>query len=129
VAISVADAQRSNSYSISAAERTVYVRLAHVRGEDGERIHAFVRRMFAAADSQGAQRLVIDLRSIRGGDAPLLVPLIQGVTTRDRFMRPGAVTLIAGANSFSPTQNAVTLLQRYANPVVVSGSPEFASAR
>ena len=110
--------RQTNSYSINAANRTIYVTLTQMRGE-GEPVQAFMRRMFNSADSAGARRLVIDLRSIEAGDAPLLVPLIGGVVTRDRFVRPGGLLLIVGTNSFSPVQNAATLLRQYANPVFV----------
>jgi hypothetical protein len=110
--------QQSNSYSINAADRTVYVTLAQVRGE-GEPVNAFMRRMFASADSADARRLVIDLRSINGSDARLLVPLIKGVVTRDRFMRREGLVLNVGPNSFSSAQNAATLLIQYANPILI----------
>jgi hypothetical protein len=110
--------QRTNFYSINAADRTVYVTLTEVRGE-GEPIHAFMRRMFASADSAGARRLVIDLRSITGSDARALVPLVRGVVTRERFAKRGGLLLVIGANSFAPGQNAATQLQHYANPIVV----------
>ena len=114
--------RQSNSYSINAADRTVYVTLAQVRGE-GEPVHAFMRRMFASADSARARRLVIDLRLITGSDARLLVPLIKGVVTRDRFVQRDGLLLVVGANSFSPAQNAATLLQQYANPIWVREVP------
>jgi hypothetical protein len=111
--------QRVNSYSIDAADRTVYVNLAEVRGE-GEPIHAFMRRMFASADSAGARRLAIDLRSITGSDARVLVPLIKGVVTRDRFVQRGGLVLNVNSNNFSRAQNAATLLAKYANPILVN---------
>jgi hypothetical protein len=111
--------QKSNSYSINAAESTVYVRLVQLRGEGGEPIHAFLQRMLESADSAAAQRLVVDLRSVAGSDARLLVPLIRGILTRDRFMRGGGLYVVVGPNSFSPTQNAATLLRQYANPIFV----------
>ncbi len=114
--------QKSNSYSISAAESAVYVRLVQLRGEGGEPIHAFLQRMLESADSAGAQRLVVDLRSVSGSDARLLVPLIRGILTRDRFMRSGGLYVVVGPNSFSPTQNAATLLRQYANPIFVEQS-------
>ena len=110
--------QQNNSYSINAADRTVYVTLAQVRGA-GEPVNAFMRRMFASADSAGARRLVIDLRSIKGSDARLLVPLIKGVVTRDRFMRRGGLVLNVGPDSFSSAQNTATLLIQYANPILI----------
>jgi len=114
--------RQSNSYSIEAADRTVYVTLAQVRGE-GEPVNAFMRRMFASADSAGARRLVIDLRSITGSDARLLVPLVKGVVTRERFANRGGLLLVIGSNSFAAGQNAATLLQQYANPILVSDMP------
>jgi len=54
--------RQTNSYTINDASHTVYVRLAQIRGESGEPVYAFVRRMFASADSADATRLVIDLR-------------------------------------------------------------------
>jgi hypothetical protein len=115
--------QKSNSYVITAADRTVYVRLAQLRGEGVEPVHAFLRRVMSSADSAGAQRLVVDLRWIAGSDARLLVPLIKGVVTRNRFVREGALYVVIGPNSFSPTQNAATLLGHYAHPIFVHRPP------
>jgi hypothetical protein len=115
--------QQSSSYTIDAANHTVYVRLSQIRGESGEPVYAFVRRMFASADSADARRLVIDLRSITGSDARLAVPLVRGVVTRDRFAIGGGLYVVVGPDSFAPTQNAATLLQRYANPILVHELP------
>jgi len=115
--------QKSNSYLITGADRTVYVRLAQLRGEGAEPVHAFLRRAMASADSAGAQRLVVDLRWIAGSDARLLVPLIRGVVTRSRFVREGGLYVVIGPNSFSPTQNAATLLGHYAHPIFVDRPP------
>ncbi len=112
-----AEQRQSNSYSISAADRTVRVTFVQVRGETGEPIRAFVRRMFESADSANARRLVIDLRSIDGSDARLLAPLIRGIVTRDRFIESGGLYVMVGSRSFSPEQNAATLLQQYAHPI------------
>jgi hypothetical protein len=109
--------RQSNSYSIDAAGRTVRVTFVQVRSETGEPIRAFVRRMFESADSADARRLVIDLRSIDGSDARLLAPLIRGIVTRDRFIESGGLYVIVGSRSFSPGQNAATVLQQYANPI------------
>lgn len=114
---SIVEGQTNNAYSIK-ADRTLYVRIGQLRG-DGEPIHAFLRRVMDSADSAGSQRLVVDLRSIAGGDARLLVPLIRAIVTRDRFVREGGLYVVVGPDSFSPTQNAATLLQHYAHPIFV----------
>jgi hypothetical protein len=111
--------QQDNSYSVNAVDRTVYVRIANVRGDGGEPIRVFMRRMFEGADAAGAKRLVLDLRSVSGSDTFLLVPLLKGVMARDRFLERGGLLVYVGSQSFSPTQNAAILLGRYANPTFV----------
>lgn len=115
--------QQSSSYRIDATSHTVYVSLRQVRGERGEPVHAFVRRMFASADSADVERLVVDLRSISGSDARLAVPLVRGVLTRAWFAKAGGLYLVVGSDSFTPAQNVATLLQRYASPTLVHELP------
>ena len=122
--ISVAPQQRHHgySYSINSVDGSVYVEFSSLRSEGGVGLQDFMRGMFASADSAGAVRLVIDLRSLTGSDARLLVPLIKGVATRDRFARAGGLYVMVGPHSYSPAQNAATLLQQYAKPVFVQES-------
>lgn len=115
----VGSEQQDNSYSINAADGTVKVTVVRVRGETGEPIHAFLRRMFERADSADSQRMVLDLRSVTGSDARLLTPLVGGILKRSRFVRDGGLYVMTGSQSFSPVQNAATLLQQYAHPVFV----------
>jgi hypothetical protein len=110
---------KNYSFTISPADRTVRVRFARVRSEGTESIRAFMERMFASADSAGATRLVLDLRSISGGDSFLLVPLVRGVLARERFVQRGGLLVIVDDASFSSGQNAAALLQQYANPIFV----------
>jgi C-terminal processing protease CtpA/Prc len=115
--------QLGNSYYVNASNRTVYVRINSVRADDERPIHTFIRGMFESADSASARRLVVDLRSITGGDTRLLVPLIRGVVMRERFAHGGGLYVVVGPDSFSPAQNAARLLQQYAHPVVVQEAP------
>ena len=112
-------AQQDNSYSINAADRTVNVTVVRVRGETGEPIHAFLRRMFESADSADARRMVLDLRSLTGSDARLVTPLVGGILKRDRFLRDGGLYVLTASQTFSPAQNAAALLQQYAHPILV----------
>jgi hypothetical protein len=111
--------QQGNSFYSDGAHTTIYVKLVQLRGEGSEPTHAFMRRAFESADSLGAGRLVIDVRSVAGSDARLLVPLIKGIVARDRLVRPGGLYVVVGPNSFSPTQRAATLLRQYANPIFI----------
>jgi hypothetical protein len=112
----------TSSFSIG-GNRTVYVHLASPRRESAERVHVFMRRLFASADSAGAARIVIDLRGVTSGDARVAVPLIRGIVTRDRFARSGGLYVVVGAQSFSASQNVATLLARYARPRFVTDVP------
>ena len=122
---SVAAAERSatSSFSISGRDGTMYVRFVRSRADWGEPIRGFVRKMFTAADSAGARRLVIDLRGVNGSDARLVVPLIRGIVTRERFARTGGLYVVVSDDSFSPAQSTATLLQRYARPLFVGEPP------
>jgi hypothetical protein len=111
-------AQQDNSYSIN-ADRTVNVTVLRMRGETGEAIHTFLRRMFESADSADAQRMVLDLRSLTGSDARLVTPLVGGILRRDRFLLDGGLYVLTGLHSFSPAQNAASLLQQYAHPILL----------
>ncbi len=117
------DREQNYSFSISPADHMVRVRFTRVRSDDVESVSSFMQRMFASADSAGATTLVLDLRATRGGDAFLVVPLVKGVLARERFVRRGGVVVIVGQESFSPGQNAATLLQQHANPIFVRDMP------
>ncbi|HEX9084718.1 MAG TPA: hypothetical protein VF836_08265 [Gemmatimonadaceae bacterium] len=115
--------EQNFSFSISPADRTVRVQFTRVRSDGIESVSSFMQRMFASADSAGATRLVLDLRSTRGGDAFLIVPLLKGVLARAHFAQRGGLVVIVGPESFSPSQTAATLLQVYANPIFVRDAP------
>jgi hypothetical protein len=59
------------------------------------------------------------VRSVSGSDTFVLVPLLKGVMARKRFRERGGLVVVVGDDSFSPRQNAATLLRQYANPILV----------
>ena len=111
--------ERNYSFSIARESRTVNVRFARVRSNGQESVSVFMERMFASADAAGATRLVLDLSGTRGGDSFLIVPLVKGIMSREQFTRHGGLVVIVGPDTFSPSQNAATVLQRYAQPIFV----------
>jgi len=116
-----AEAVTSNySLSVSPGERTVQVRFSLARSESAESVGEFINRVFATFDSIGADRIVLDVGALRGGDAFVLTPLIRGVTARAQLRQPGAIVVITGPQSFSPRQNLVRVLQQYAHPVLMA---------
>ena len=119
LASTAAAAANNYSLSVAAGERTVHVRFTRVRSEGSESVSGFVDRVFATSDSIGAERIVLDVGALQGGDAFLLTPLIRGVAAREELQKQGAIVVIAGPQTFSPRQNLVRLLQQYAHPVVI----------
>ncbi|HJP86600.1 MAG TPA: hypothetical protein VJ852_11450 [Gemmatimonadaceae bacterium] len=109
----------ASSFAIDPSGRTVYVRFAGLQTEGREPVYVLIRKMFESADAASADRLVVDLRAVTGGDGKLLVPLIRGILSRERFLRSGSLYVVVGPDSFSPAQNAATLLARYAKPIVL----------
>jgi len=116
-------AEKNYSFSITPADRTVHVRFTRVRSDGTESVSGFVQRMFANADAAGATRLVVDLRSVRGGDSFLVVPLLKGILARERFNQPGGLLVVVGDASFSPAQSAAAVLRQYVHPIFVRDSP------
>ncbi|MFN2397495.1 MAG: amidohydrolase family protein [Gemmatimonadaceae bacterium] len=116
-------------FTILPAERAAYFQFNRVRNDGDESLETFLQRMFEAADSARAERLVIDMRWNYGGNTALLGPLLRGVMARERFMKLGGLFVIVGRHTFSAAQNATTLLERYANPIIVGeptgSSPNF----
>ncbi|MFL5530263.1 MAG: hypothetical protein ACJ791_12930 [Gemmatimonadaceae bacterium] len=111
-------AQSNYSFSISLADRSVRVRFLRARSIGTETVSAFITRMFASADSAGATRLILDLRSLEGGDSFVLVPLLKGILARKHFAERGGLVVLVGSRGFSPSQNLVRVLEQYAHPII-----------
>jgi hypothetical protein len=114
---------RNYSFSITPADHTVHVQFTRVRSDGTESVSAFMQRLFASADAAGATRLVVDLRSVRGGDSFLVVPLVKGILARERFSRHGGLVVVVGDANLSPGQSTATVLEQYAQPIFVREPP------
>lgn len=108
-----------STFAIDPSQRTVYIRFAGLQDDSREPIHALIRRMFESADAVSAVRLIVDLRAVNGADARLIVPLLRGIMTRDRFLQNGSLYVVVGPDSYSQVQSTATLLGRYAKPIFV----------
>ncbi len=121
--------ERSYWYTVLPADRTLYLQFNSVRNSEGEAFDVFVKRMFESADSAGVARLIIDMRWNYGGNTALLTPLLGGILARERFANRGGLFVVIGRITNSAAQNAATLLERYANPILVgevtASSPNF----
>ena len=113
-------------FTLLPAERTLYFQFNSVRNSADEPFDAFAQRMFETADSAGVERLIVDVRWNYGGNTALLTPLLKGVMGRERFGKRGGLFIIVGRITNSAAQNAATMLERYANPILV-GEPSGSS--
>lgn len=110
-------------------DKTVYFQFNSVRNAGFEPFDVFVKRMFESVDSAGATKMIIDVRWNYGGNTALLIPLVRAVMGRDNLTKRGNLFVVIGRITNSAAQNAVTLLERYANPITVgevtASSPNF----
>jgi hypothetical protein len=100
--------------------RLLYCQLNAVR-EREEPFDAFFARMLAAADAEGARRLVLDLRHNNGGDGDY-VPAIVRPLLRSRFDERGGLYVITSRRTFSAAQMLICELEKWTFPIFV-GEP------
>jgi hypothetical protein len=111
-------------FTYLADERTMYVQFNEVRDKDDEPLERFTTRLFAAADSLKATRLVLDIRRNNGGDNTILWPLERAII-RSLFDRAGGFYVITGRLTFSAAVNLATDLERRTSAIFV-GEPTAA---
>ncbi len=95
--------------------------------EDGESVDAFIERVLEAAERNGAERLVLDIRFNGGGNNFLARPIWHRLVGSDRWNQPGRLFVITGRHTFSAAQNLATILDEHTSAVFVGeptgGSP------
>src|SRR5262249_7623950 len=90
--------------------RTLYVCYRSVSFfADGETNAAFLRRLFAAADSLRPERLVLDVRENSGGNGLLNRDFVRAVVQRPWLDTPDRFFIVTGRRTFSAAQNLVDL--------------------
>ncbi|HEX8140310.1 MAG TPA: tetratricopeptide repeat protein [Pyrinomonadaceae bacterium] len=82
--------------------RTLYFRYKGVSDNpSGESLRDFFKRLFAFIEEHAVDRLVIDMRLNRGGNAVLSWPLIYGIIRSDKINQKGKLFTIIGRETFS----------------------------
>ncbi len=107
--------------------RTVFARIRAIVDEPGgERMAAFVARLFAHVDSLGSRRLVLDLRGNAGGNNYLNQPLVHALIRRPELDRTGRLFVIVDRGTFSAAVSLAADLQRETHALFV-GEPTGAA--
>jgi len=112
-------------FEILPDSKTAYIQYNEVQNKPDETIEAFFPKAFEAAEKQGAERLVIDLRRNGGGNNYLNLP-ITIAAIKSKFNVRGKFFVIIGRETFSAAQNAVNDLEKYTQAIFV-GEPTGAS--
>jgi hypothetical protein len=104
-------------------ERALYVQYNEVtaRAADGELVSAFADELVRTFEEQRLARVIVDVRSNRGGNNTTFGPLIRALQT-PAINRPGVLYGLIGRETFSAAGNFVTVLERDTEVVLV-GEP------
>ncbi|HUQ33120.1 MAG TPA: tetratricopeptide repeat protein [Pyrinomonadaceae bacterium] len=101
--------------------RTVYAQLNQVGNKDTETLADFSKRLLAFVESNGVEKLILDLRLNRGGNGTLLRPL-EIALIKSKIDQPGKLFTIMGRSTWSAAQFLLNRLEKYTNTIFV-GEP------
>jgi hypothetical protein len=108
-------------YRFLPESRAMYAQLNAVQPKDGDSLAAFMSRTLAAADSAGAERLVLDLR-LNGGGNGHWIGVILPALIRSRYNQPGKLFVLTGRRTWSAAQMLVSEIEKYTHATFV-GEP------
>ena len=108
-------------YRYLPASRTLYLQLNAILQKQDDSLAVFLARALHAADSAGAERLVLDLRLNGGGNGQWNRDILRSLI-RSRYDAPGRLYVITGRRTFSAAQMLISALEDWADPIFV-GEP------
>ncbi|HZB46942.1 MAG TPA: hypothetical protein VE360_16915 [Pyrinomonadaceae bacterium] len=103
-------------------ERALYVQYNGVANKPDETVADFFRRVYAFAEANAVERLVIDVRNNGGGNNFLNRPIVVETIKSAKLNRRGHLFVITGRQTFSAAQNFVNEMEKYTNAIFV-GEP------
>lgn len=117
--------QREQAYRMQVLEpeRALYVQYNEVTadGGDGQDLKAFAAELVRTFEDRRLAKVIVDVRSNRGGNNTTFGPLIAALQT-PALARPGVVFGLIGRETFSAAGNFVTVLERDTKAILV-GEP------
>ncbi|NOT31409.1 MAG: hypothetical protein HOP15_13260 [Planctomycetes bacterium] len=104
-------------------ERALYVQFNEVtaRAGDGKLLTDFAAELVRTFEERKLAKVIVDVRSNRGGDNTTFGPLIAALQTPS-INRPGVLFGLIGRDTFSAAGNFVTVLERDTKAILV-GEP------
>ncbi|WP_109853250.1 S41 family peptidase [Aquimarina sp. AU58] len=105
-----------------AKEKAMYVRHSRIADEAEESTKDFYARVFNEIETNGTEKLIIDLRLNGGGNNYLNKDVIKGLIKAEKINKIGKLFVIIGKRTFSACQNLVNEIDNYTNVIFV-GEP------
>ncbi len=104
-------------------EHALYAQFNEVTADagTGQTLGAFAAELVRTFEERRLSRVIVDVRSNRGGDNTTFGPLITALQT-PALARPGVVFALIGRETFSAAGNFVTVLERDTSAILV-GEP------
>lgn len=100
----------------------MYVQLNQVLNKDDKTIAQFFDEIKASVETNGAEKLVLDIRQNGGGNNGLVPIIIRSLIQMKNIDRRGNLFVIIGRQTFSAAQNLTNELEKYTNAIFV-GEP------
>lgn len=109
-------------YELLPVTRALYIQYNVCANTPGNSFESFARNLFAFADSQAVERVVVDLRGNGGGDSRVVKPLLDGLKSRTALIAKGPLYALIGRGTLSSGMMAAEDLRRELNAILV-GEP------
>jgi hypothetical protein len=103
-------------------KKTVYFQFNLVVNNSSEPLNVFLERLFKFVDEHDIEKLIIDMRWNNGGNALMLMPLINGLVRTEKINRTGHLFVIESRYTFSAAIPAAAWIERHTNAIFV-GEP------
>lgn len=100
----------------------LYVQINAITDKPDETLAHFAQRLHDEIAATRPNKVAIDLRLNRGGDATLITPIIRSLIQSESIDRPGRLFAIIGPATFSAAQMFADALERYTKVTFV-GEP------
>ncbi len=114
----LADAKTPARMQVLPGTKTLYVQLNQI----GDDLKTFSETMRQTIESEGIDRLVLDLRLNRGGHGDFNVYMVRAIIQSQRIDQRGHLFCIIGRGTFSAAQSLADQLEKYTN-VTFAGEP------
>lgn len=114
--------QRNYWFEHLPASRALYLQYNRCQNDPALPFSEFAKQLFAVADANPADRLIVDLRLNAGGDSRVINPLLDGLKSRPALRARGRLLVLIGRSTFSSGLMAALSLKNDFGGVLV-GEP------